>query len=142
MSYYWFNREEILQKYHNFADKEKAAIYYQENINILKEKTKNTYRNLSEEQKEVKRQYSRNKYKEMKEKQRKYEIMIAEKKLKSHFSLYKMSEQKIKFNYNKVTKKTLYDSAEAIDLYSVDINKIVVSNKWKNNDISKSFIGY
>ena len=39
----------------------------------------------------------------MKEKQRKYEIMIAEKKLKSHFLLYKMGEQKIKF---KVTTKT------------------------------------
>ena len=73
----------------------------------------------------------------MKEKQRKYEIMIAEKNLKSHFSMYKMSEQKIKFNDNKVTKKNFYDSKEAIDLYSVDINQIVVSNKWKNNDISK-----
>ena len=51
--------------------------------------------------------------------------------------MYKMSEQKIKFNDNKVTKKNLYDSKEAIDLYSVDINQIVVSNKWKNNDISK-----
>ena len=85
MSYYWFNREEILQKYHNFGGKEKAAIYYQENRDILKEKTKNRYRNLSEEEKEVKRQYSRNKHKEMKEKQRKYEIMIAEKKLKKSF---------------------------------------------------------
>ena len=78
----------------------------------------------------------------MKEKQRKYEIMIAEKNLEIHFSLYKMSERKIKFNDNKVTKKNLYDSKEAIDLYYVNINKIVVSNKWKNNDISKSFIGY
>ena len=42
MSYYWFNREEILQKYHNFADKEKAAICYQENRNILKEKKMDT----------------------------------------------------------------------------------------------------
>ena len=54
-----------------------------------------------------------------------------------------MSEQKIKFNDNKVTKKNFYDSKEAIDLDSVDINKIVVSNKWKINDISsKSFLGY
>ena len=131
-----------MRKYHNFGGKEKAAIYYQENRNILKEKTKNRYRNLAEEEKEIKRQYSRSKYKEMKEKQRKYKIMIAEKNLKIHFLLYKMSEQKIKFNDNKVIKKNFYDSKEAIDFYSVDINKIIVSSKWKNNDISKSFIGY
>ena len=34
MSYYWFNRQELLQKakdrYHNCGDKEKAAEYYPE----------------------------------------------------------------------------------------------------------------
>ena len=44
-----------MQKYHNFADKEKAAIYYQENRNIFKEKTKNRYRNLSEEKRRSKK---------------------------------------------------------------------------------------
>ena len=36
MSYYWFNREELLQKaktkYHNKGGKEKAAKYYKGNI--------------------------------------------------------------------------------------------------------------
>ena len=66
MSYYWFNREEILQKYHNEGGKEKAAKYYQKNKDILKERAKNRYRNLSEENKEVKRQYIRARYKNIK----------------------------------------------------------------------------
>ena len=36
MSYYWFNREELLEKaktkYHNKGGKEKAAKYYKDNI--------------------------------------------------------------------------------------------------------------
>ena len=48
MSDYWFNREEVLQKYHNFGGKEKAAKYYKQNKDILKEKAKNKERNLSE----------------------------------------------------------------------------------------------
>ena len=50
MSYYWFNRQELLQKakykYHNY-DK---------------------YKNLSEEQKEAKRKYGQDRYKKMKDK--------------------------------------------------------------------------
>ena len=44
MSYYWFNGQELLQKakdkYHNFGGKEKAAEYYLENKDVLKEKTR------------------------------------------------------------------------------------------------------
>ena len=40
MSYYWFNRPELLQKakdkYHNGSDKEKAAKYYIENEDVIK----------------------------------------------------------------------------------------------------------
>ena len=46
MSYYWFNKREILQKaketYGNCGGKEKAAEYYQANKDVLKEKAKNT----------------------------------------------------------------------------------------------------
>ena len=59
MSYYWFNRQELLQKaqgrYRNCRFKEKAAKYYIANKDALKETAKNKYRNLSEEEKEVKR---------------------------------------------------------------------------------------
>ena len=44
MSYYWFNREELLQKVkdrdHNCEGKEKAAEYYHENEEVLKESAK------------------------------------------------------------------------------------------------------
>ena len=58
MSYYWFNRKELLKKvkdkYHNCGGKEKAAKYYVKNKDVIKEKANNKYRKLSEEQKEAK----------------------------------------------------------------------------------------
>ena len=72
MSYYWFNREEVLQKaeekYHNSGGKEKAPEYYQTKQDVLKEKARNKYKNLSGKEKEAKRQYTRDRYKEIKEK--------------------------------------------------------------------------
>ena len=69
MSYYWFNRQELLQKakekYGN-GGKEKAAKYYQANKEAIKEKAKNKYKNLSEEEKKAKKEYNKNRYKEMK----------------------------------------------------------------------------
>ena len=53
MSYYWFNRKEILQKAKQRYSKEKAAEYYLENKEeAIKEKSKNRYRNLSKEKKD------------------------------------------------------------------------------------------
>ena len=54
------------EKYDNSDGKEKAAKYYIANKDVLKEKARNRYRNLSEKEREAKRQYSRDKYKEMK----------------------------------------------------------------------------
>ena len=69
MSYYWSNREELLQKakekYEN-GGKEEAAKYYRDNKDIIKEKEKNKLGTLSEEEKEAKRQYSKNRYNKMK----------------------------------------------------------------------------
>ena len=65
MSYYWFNREELLKKAKencgNKGGKEKASKYYEENKEAIKEKTKNKYKNLTEKEKELKRQHSKNK---------------------------------------------------------------------------------
>ena len=70
MSYYWFNKNELLEKveekYHNCGSKEKAAEYYQANIKAIKEKAKNKYNNFSEEEKEKKRQYYKDRYHKMK----------------------------------------------------------------------------
>ena len=51
MSYDQFNRQEILQKAKEKYSKEKAAEYYLKNKEVIKEKAKNRYRNLSEEKK-------------------------------------------------------------------------------------------
>ena len=51
MSYYWFNRQEILQKAKERYSKEKAAEYYKQNKEVIKEKSKNRYKNFSEEEK-------------------------------------------------------------------------------------------
>ena len=62
MTYYWFNKKELLQNAKEKYDdggKEKAAKYYPDNKDVIKEKAKIKYRNLSEEEKEAKRQYSK-----------------------------------------------------------------------------------
>ena len=54
MSYYWFNKRELLQKSKEKYDnggKEKAAKYYQANSDVLKEKASDKYKTLSEEKK-------------------------------------------------------------------------------------------
>ena len=51
MSYYWCNRQEILQKAKERYSKEKAAEYYKQNKEFTKEKSRNCYKNLSEEEK-------------------------------------------------------------------------------------------
>ena len=74
MSYYWFNRQKLLPKpkyrYHDCGGKEKAAKYYLENEEALKEKARNKYRNLSKEEKEAYKEYGRLRYLNKKEKPR------------------------------------------------------------------------
>ena len=56
------------EKYHNCGGKANAAEYYIANKDVSKEKAKNRYRNLSEEEKDAKKRYSRDRYKKIKEK--------------------------------------------------------------------------
>ena len=51
-----------------------------------------------------------------------------------------MSSLKIKFGDKEVYKKTFYSSKQAISLDSVDLNKIVVSNKQKINDATYKYL--
>ena len=71
MGHYWFNRQELLEKakdrYHDGGGKEKTVEYYIANKDLQKEKANSKYRNLSEEEKEPKREYNRNRYKNVKE---------------------------------------------------------------------------
>ena len=52
MSYYWFNRQEILQKAKERYSKEKATEYYVQNKEAIKERSREHYKNLSQEEKE------------------------------------------------------------------------------------------
>ena len=51
MNYYWFNRQEILQKAKEKYSKEKAAEYYKQNKEAIKEKSREHYKNLSQAKK-------------------------------------------------------------------------------------------
>ena len=63
MSYYWFNRQEILQKAKEKYSKEKAAEYYKQNKEAIKEKLKEHYKNLSQEKKDKIKEYQKKKKK-------------------------------------------------------------------------------
>ena len=106
MSYYWFNKQEILQKAKEKYDnggKEKAAEYYQANRDVIKQKSNERYRNLSEEEKEAKKSTARIRIKKRKKNQ-------------IYFYSIKMSEQTLKFNDIVVNKKVFHASKQAIAL--------------------------
>ena len=46
MSYYWFNRQEILQKAKKKYSKEKSAEYYAQNKETIKEKSRERHKNF------------------------------------------------------------------------------------------------
>ena len=64
MSYYLFNRQEILQKAKKTYSKEKVAEYYIQNKGALKKKTRDLYKNLSEKERENNKikEYQKNRY--------------------------------------------------------------------------------
>ena len=65
MSYYWFNRKEILQKAKERYSKQKAAKCYWENKEAKKKKSKGGYKNLSKEEINKIKEYQRKKYQQL-----------------------------------------------------------------------------
>ena len=65
MSFYHFNRLEILQKAKERYFKEKAAEYYLKNKEVIKEKSREQHKNLSQEEKDRIKEYQRKKYQEL-----------------------------------------------------------------------------
>ena len=59
MNYYWFNGQEILQKAKEKYSKEKAAEYYEQNKEAIKEESRERYKNLSQEEKDKIKEYQR-----------------------------------------------------------------------------------
>ena len=65
MNYYWFNRQEILQKAKEKYSKEKAAEYYPQNKEAIKEKSREHYKNFSQEEKDKIEEYQTKKGREL-----------------------------------------------------------------------------
>ena len=59
MSYYWFNRQEILQKAKEKYSKENAVGYCKQNKEAIKEKSRECYKNFSQEEKGKIKEYQR-----------------------------------------------------------------------------------
>ena len=57
MSYYWVNRQEILQKAKERYSKEKAAEYYLQNKEAMKEKSRERCKSLSQDKKDKIKEY-------------------------------------------------------------------------------------
>ena len=54
-----------------------------------------------------------------------------------------MNKKTLKFNNIKLNKKEFHKSKEPINLFSVDLDQIVVSDRFKHNDEGfKYFIGF
>ena len=64
MSYYQFNRQEILQKAEERYSKEKSAEYYLQNKEAIK-KTIDRYRHISEEEKNKGKEYQKKRYQKL-----------------------------------------------------------------------------
>ena len=65
MSYYLFNRQEILQIAKETYSKEKAADYYLQNKEVIKERLRNRFKNLSEGEKNKIKEYQKKRYQEL-----------------------------------------------------------------------------
>ena len=65
MSYCWFNRQEILQRAKEKYSKGKAAEYYLQNKEAIKEKSKNRYKNLAKKEKDNIKEYQRKRYQQL-----------------------------------------------------------------------------
>ena len=62
---YWFNRQEILQKSYKRFSKGKPAEHYLKNKEAIKEKGRELYKNLSQEEKDKIKEYQKKRYQEL-----------------------------------------------------------------------------
>ena len=65
MSYYWFNRQDMFQKAKERYSKEKAAEYYAQNKEVMKEKPIECYKSLSQEEKDKIKEYPKKRCQEL-----------------------------------------------------------------------------
>ena len=60
MNYYWFNRQDTLQKAKEKYSKEKAAKYYAQNKEAIKEKSREHYKKLVKRLRSIKEKNIKN----------------------------------------------------------------------------------
>ena len=101
MSYYWFNRKEILQKAKERYSKGKTPEYYLQNKEAIKEKSRDQYKNFSEEEKNKIKGYQRKRYQQL--------IQYKKETLQNKRVLFllsiRMSEKTLKFDNVRANKK-------------------------------------
>ena len=127
MSYYWFNRQEILQRSKERYYKEKAAAYYSQRKEAIKEKSKNWYKNFSQEENDKIKGYQIQRYQQLIQ----HRIEALQNKRALFLLKIRVSEKTLKFNNIRLNKKEFYKSKQPIDLESGNVDQIVVSDKFK-----------
>ena len=130
MSYYWFNRKEILQKTKERYSKEKVTEYYSKNKEATKKNLKDWYKYLSKEEKDKIKEYQRKRYQQL--------IQYKKEALQNKWVLFllsiRMSEKTLKCDNIRVNKKEFHKSKQPINLDSVNVDQIVLSDKFKHSD--------
>ena len=111
-----------------------------QNKEVIKKKSRNRCKNLSEEGKNKIKEYLKKRYQELVQYKKE---ALKNKPINLSVGNIIMSEKTLKFNNIKVNKKELHKSKQAVDLDSVDTGRIVVSDSFKHSEEGfKHFIGY
>ena len=128
-----------MQKDKERYSKGKADEHYLQNKEAIKGKSKTRYKNLSEEEKDKIKEYQRQRYQQLNQ----YKKEVLQNKLALLLVNIRMSEKTLKFNDIRVNKKEVHKSKQPINLDLVNVDQIVVSDKFKHSDDGfKYFIGY
>ena len=119
-----------MQKAKEKYSKEEVAEYYLENKEAIKKKSRDWYKNLSKEEKGNIKDYQRKWYQQL--------IQYEKEPLQNKWFLLllsiRMSEKPLKFDNIKVNKKGFHKPKQPIDLDLVNVDQIVVSDKFKHRD--------
>ena len=119
-----------MQKAKERYSKEKAAEYYSENKGAIKKKSRDRYKNLSKEEKDKIKEYQRKRYWQLIQ----YKNEALQNKLVLFLISIRMSEKTLKFDNIRVNKKEFHKSKQPIDLDLINVDQIVVSDKFKHSD--------
>ena len=107
MSYYLFNRQDILQKAKKRYSKEKAPEYYLQNKEVRKDKARDRYENLSEKEKNKIKENQKKRYQELIQYQKE---ALKNKLINLSICNIIINEKTSKFNNIKVNKKEFHKS--------------------------------